>query len=93
MGQGHSIGCLPQLRCHISNHLMLVPLSRLQYERAVVMPTAEVESAYFEPLMQWRSSINNSIGSPFFGMFAQGLALAGEWPGYSAAPLCHQAPV
>ena len=59
------------------------------------MPTAEVESAYFEPLMQWRSSINNTIGSPFFGMFAQGVALAGEWPGYSsaarysAAPLCH----
>lgn len=48
------------------------------------MPTAEVESAYFEPLMEWRSSVNSTSDSPFFGKFAQGLALAGEWPGSSA---------
>ena len=51
------------------------------------MPTAEVESAYLEPLMQWRSSINSTAGSPFFGKFAQGLALAGEWPEPLAKPL------
>lgn len=50
----------------------------LQYERSGVMPTAEVESAYFEPLMQWRSSINSTADSPFFGMFAEDLALAGD---------------
>ncbi|KAL3135985.1 hypothetical protein ABBQ32_007025 [Trebouxia sp. C0010 RCD-2024] len=50
----------------------------MQYERSGVMPTAEVESAYFEPLMQWRSSINSTADSPFFGMFAEDLALAGH---------------
>ena len=42
------------------------------------MPTAEVESAFYEPIMQWRSSVNSTVSSPYYGMFAQGLALAGE---------------
>ena len=51
-----------------------------------MMPTAEVENAYFDPLMQWRSSVNSTADSPFFGVFAQSLALAGESPGLT--PQC-----
>ncbi len=49
----------------------------MQYERATIMPAADVESAYFEPLMQWRSSVNTTAGSPFHGAFAETLAVAG----------------
>jgi len=41
------------------------------------MPAADVESAYFEPLMQWRSSVNTTASSPFHGMFSETLAVAG----------------
>nr|QOL01211.1 putative extracellular protein TR9_019 [Trebouxia lynnae] len=50
----------------------------MQYERAAVLPAAEVESAYFEPLMQWRSAVNSSADSAFYSKFAEGLALAGH---------------
>lgn len=50
----------------------------IQYERAAVLPAAEVESAYFEPLMQWRSAANSTSDGPYYGMFAQQLALAGH---------------
>ncbi|KAL0046094.1 hypothetical protein WJX82_002373 [Trebouxia sp. C0006] len=50
----------------------------IQYERATIMPAADVESAYFEPLMQWRSSVNTTASSPFYGAFAESLAVAGH---------------
>ena len=50
----------------------------MQYERATIMPAADVESAYFEPIMNWRSTINSTAGSPFQGVFAQQLAVAGK---------------
>ena len=59
-------------------HFAYCSLLLLQYERAVVMPTAEVESAYFGPLMQWRSKVNSTTDGPFFGLFAEDLALAGD---------------
>lgn len=42
------------------------------------MPAADVESAYFEPLVEWRSAANSSAGSSFFGIFGDDLALAGN---------------
>lgn len=42
------------------------------------MPAADVESAYFEPIMNWRSAVNSTAGSPFQGVFAQQLAVAGK---------------
>ena len=42
------------------------------------MPAAQVESAYYEPLMQWRSNVNSSADSIFHGMFSEGLALSGD---------------
>lgn len=42
------------------------------------MPAADVESAYFEPLMEWRSNANSTAGSSLFGMFGEDLAVAGN---------------
>ncbi len=58
--------------------MVLTPLLAMQYERAAIMPSADVESSYFQPLMQWRSSVNSTADSAYFGMFADDLAVAGE---------------
>lgn len=41
------------------------------------MPSAEVESAYWDPLMQWRSQVNGSANNSLFGLFAEDIAVAG----------------
>ena len=49
----------------------------LQYERPDNMPSADVESAYWPPLMQWRSEVNSSANSSLYGLFGPEVAVAG----------------
>lgn len=62
--------------CPLTSSLLTCPCC-LQYDRPLggtVQPAAETEVAYFDSIMAWRNSANNTRGGRLAGQFAAGPA-------------------